>query len=78
MNHFLFAHEYVPLRANHLFGMNSFCFWCVVFDTTYIAYVCILYIYASKVHWAGHYCEKPTVEETGHFTWTMFRQHDTR
>ena len=32
----------------------------------------------SKVYWQTIYCEKSTVEETGHLiTWAMFGQHDT-
>ena len=32
---------------------------------------------ASKVHWMTLYCEKSIMEETGHFTWATFGQHDT-
>ena len=43
----------------------------------YVANVCIVYIDGFKVHWQTIYCEKFTVEETGHFTWPMFREDDT-
>ena len=44
---------------------------------SYVAYVCIVYNDVCNVHWQTIYCEKFTVEETGHFTWAMFRQHDS-
>ena len=31
----------------------------------------------SKVHWQTIYCEKFTVDETGHFAWAMFGEDDT-
>ena len=40
----------------------------------YVAYICIVFI---EVHWQTIYFEKFTVEETGHFTWPMFGEHDT-
>ena len=45
----------------------------------YVAYVSIVYIDWFKVHWQNIYCEKFTVEGTGHFTWTMvmFGEDDT-
>ena len=43
----------------------------------YVAYVYIAYIDGFKVHWQTIYCEKFTVEETGHFTWPMFREDDS-
>ena len=43
----------------------------------YVAYVCIVYFDVSKVHWQTIYCEKSTVDETGHFTWAMFGEDDT-
>ena len=42
-----------------------------------LTYVCIVYNDVSNVHWQTIYCEKFTVEETRHFTWAMFRQHDS-
>ena len=38
----------------------------------HVAYVCIVYTDVSNVHYQTIYCEKSTVEETGHFiiTWT--------
>ena len=41
------------------------------------AYVCIAYIDVPKVHWQTIYCEKFTMEETGHSALAMFRQHDS-
>ena len=41
------------------------------------AYVCIVYIDVREVHWQTIYCGKFAVEETGHFTWAMFGQHNT-
>ena len=43
----------------------------------YVAYVCIVYNDVSEVHWQTIYCEKSTVDKTGHFTWAMFRDDDT-
>ena len=43
----------------------------------YVAYVCVVYIDVSKVHWHTNYSEKSTVEETGHFTWAIFGEDDT-
>ena len=43
----------------------------------YVACICIVHIDMPKVHWQTIYCEKSTVQETGHFTGAMFRQHDT-
>ena len=43
----------------------------------YVAYVCIVYIDGFKLHWQTIYCEKFTVEETGHFTWSMFGEDDS-
>ena len=34
----------------------------------YVAYVYYAYMDGFKVHWQTIYCEKFTVEETGHFT----------
>ena len=31
----------------------------------------------SKIHWQTIYCEKSTVDETGHFTWAMFGEDDS-
>ena len=42
----------------------------------YVAYICIVYIDEFKVHWQTIYCEKFTVEETGHFTWPTFGEDD--
>ena len=43
----------------------------------YVAYVYIVYIDVFKVHWKTLCCEKFTVEETGYFTWPMFREDDS-
>ena len=43
----------------------------------YVASVCIVYIDGFKLHWQTIYCEKFTVEETGHFTWPMFGEDDS-
>ena len=43
----------------------------------YVAYDCIVYIDGVKVHWQTIYCEKFTVEETGHFTSPMFGEDDS-
>ena len=31
----------------------------------------------AEVNWQTIYCERSTVEETGHFTWATFRQYDS-
>ena len=42
----------------------------------YVAYVCIVYIDMSTENRQTIYCEKSTVDETGHFTWAMFGKDD--
>ena len=44
----------------------------MIYFSKYVAHVCIVYIDVSKVHWQTIYCEKFTVDETGHFAWAMF------
>ena len=43
----------------------------------YIVMPTFAYIDVPNVHWQTIYCGKFTVEETGHFTWAMFGQHNT-
>ena len=51
------------------FGVDNMAFWAeIVLFWRYVAFVCIVYIDVSSVHWQTIYCEKSTKEETGHFT----------
>ena len=65
--------------ARKMFGVDIVSFSSVknLYFSYCDTYVCIVYIGVPKVHCQTIYCEKFTVEETGHFTWAMFGQHNT-